>query len=727
MNARWPWLILTFLALLVALAAKGAMVQPPPVPSRAAAGEFDTDRARARLARVLGDERPHPVDSAAGDLVRDRLAAELRAMGRTPRVTESSVCANGGKTPRRAVSCATVRNLVVDFGPVSGPRLLLNSHYDSAPAGPGASDDGLGVATMLEVAHHLSATPPERPVTLLFNEGEEAGLLGARAFIDSDPRARDVVALLNMEGRGVTGPIYMFETSRPNGSAIRAYGEASRAPLANSLSADFYQLIGNDTDVSVLPAQRWTVLNFAVIGNETRYHGPGDNLAALDPASLHHMGSEVLALTRKLSTTGAPTPASGGRLAYTNAWGAFLSLPVGVALAAVGLFALSWVIALIARGARGLASLGWALASVAAGTAASFAALSLMGLLRSGPYWRSEPLIAWMGSYAIGLAAAILLLQLGWRSPLPVRRTGAWTLIALAGAGLSIAVPGASIFFLLAPFTALVAAAWRKTWLWWLAAALQLLTFLPLLHQVEQLLVDGPLWLGVPVMLLAALPLLSELPKSERREKIAVLALAAALWLAALLLPIGTIERPAAASLAHLTTGGRSWWTLATDRAPLRGALARAAPWKERAVDGPTLVWAAPAPAPDLSPPRLVRLGETPQGSGRTIRLRLESQGADQVFLRFADEGRILAMGKAGAPIPLPSTDLPTRLACHGRDCEGLLLDIRLRDRRPLAVDVVTVKQGLPAAAEPLLRARPATHQPQYAPDQRRVIERMTL
>ena len=64
-------------------------------------------------------------------------------------------------------------------GTAPGPHLLLSAHYDSTPTGPGAGDDGIGVATLLEVGSILKAAPPPRPVTLLFNEGEEYGLNGA--------------------------------------------------------------------------------------------------------------------------------------------------------------------------------------------------------------------------------------------------------------------------------------------------------------------------------------------------------------------------------------------------------------------------------------------------------------------------------------------------------------------------------------------------------------------
>src|SRR3954453_6026565 len=198
------WLVL---ALLVAAMAMKAWLTTVPEAGAARPGGFDEARAVARLARVLGDQRPHPVDSAADDAVRARLLAELRAMGLGPRVTDDWAC--NGDPRSRSLSCARVRNVVATIGPATGPRLLLASHYDSTPTGPGAADDGIGVATMLEIASILKDRPLERPVMFLFNEGEELGLVGARAFL-ADPFSINVDSLINLEARGLRGPVNMF-------------------------------------------------------------------------------------------------------------------------------------------------------------------------------------------------------------------------------------------------------------------------------------------------------------------------------------------------------------------------------------------------------------------------------------------------------------------------------------------------------------------------------------
>ena len=85
-------LVLAIALLMLAFAAKGWLVEPPRVPASVAAGAFDTTRAMARLQRILGDQRPHPVDSVANDAVRARLIAELSAIGLDPQVREADDC-----------------------------------------------------------------------------------------------------------------------------------------------------------------------------------------------------------------------------------------------------------------------------------------------------------------------------------------------------------------------------------------------------------------------------------------------------------------------------------------------------------------------------------------------------------------------------------------------------------------------------------------------------------
>ncbi len=63
--------------------------------------------------------------------------------------------------------------------PVDAPAILIGGHFDSVPAGPGANDDGTGVATVLELARVLSEY--NWPLDIYFGawNAEEIGLLGS--------------------------------------------------------------------------------------------------------------------------------------------------------------------------------------------------------------------------------------------------------------------------------------------------------------------------------------------------------------------------------------------------------------------------------------------------------------------------------------------------------------------------------------------------------------------
>lgn len=82
----------------------------------------------------------------------------------------------------------SIQNIVVKISPKntnSTTYLLVNSHYDSVPAGPGAGDDGSMVATMMEVLRVLAKSdkPLKNPVVFLFNGAEENPLQASHAFI----------------------------------------------------------------------------------------------------------------------------------------------------------------------------------------------------------------------------------------------------------------------------------------------------------------------------------------------------------------------------------------------------------------------------------------------------------------------------------------------------------------------------------------------------------------
>ena len=727
MAVQWrEWrLVAAAMMLLAVFAAKGLLIQPPSPPVEAAPAEFDTRRALARLERILGDQRPHPVDTAANDAVRARLMAEIAALGLEPEVHEAMDCSGFPKS--RTVSCSRVRNVVAVIPGGQAPALLLNVHYDSTPTGPGAADDGIGVAALLEVAHHLRGQRLARPVILLFNEGEEFGLNGAAVFAERDPLARSVGKLINIEARGVSGPAFMFETSEPNAAAMGAFKSAAHRPFANSISTDFARLIPNSTDVVKFKPKGWEFLSFAIIGNETRYHTPGDNVAALSRASLYHMGSEVLAASRRMA--GPDAGQGAGRTLFMDIGGRVLvTLPALIGALLLGGLALTAAALVIKRRAwRPMLALAIA---VVAGTAVAAVAAYLAGLMRPGDYWRAHP---WVTTLAV---AATVIAVGAWfatrtadRHDRSQRRLAAWAVVLLCGVAASLALPGAIIFFLPGPALAMLGLAlrgWNQRMgrnLALVGAVVQLIVFTELIAQIELTLIDGPLWAVAPLVGLAALPLLAEAARGASRTALASLAVAAlGLWLAALVMPRASAERPAAFTLDHVQDErtGKAVWAAATKQAPLPASYGRFGRWDAGPLPyNKRIRWQAQAPRIDGPESQIAVLANIPDGTGRQLRLRLDSHGADALLLRFDEETPVLSMGLPGRPrkIDEQAEKGPSIIRCSGRSCDGLVVDVVLASARPVTAMLVAQRFAPPTEAAPLLALRPRDAHPQYSPD----------
>jgi hypothetical protein len=709
--------------LLAVMGAKSMLVPIPP--AGVEAGGFDTARAMGRLQHILGDQRPHPVDSAANDEVRERLVAELSALGLAPRIADTFTC--NGASSGRTVSCARVRNVVATIGPNEGRHVLLVSHYDSTPTGPGAADDGIGVAAMLEAAAILKDRPLGRPVTLLFNEGEETGLIGARAFLDRDPLAARVDALVNLESRGTTGPAIMFETSRPNGRAIRHYARSVTGPAANSLTTDFSRLIPNQTDVAVLKERPWTILNFAIIGNETRYHSPDDRLANLDPRSLRHMGDQALQTTADLA--GGGTAPAGGELLYGDILAiGLVTLPLWFGLALLGALLLGF--AWLAWSRRGGVSRGAAALLLAMVDAAltAFILHWLIGWLRPGEYWRAYPEWISLAIDATAMAsAAVALLWMTRGTALDRLRLAFWLVFLLLGAGICLVAPGAAIYFLLPPLLAVVGLVWPRveriaTGLALLALAVH---WLPLLHLSQVLLDFDYGWVFAPVSVLILFPFLIELKcglarLGRGRATAAMAALAVLAWLPAALAPAYSPERKQRLSLEYVwdESTGKARWMAYHDRGPLPAEMGSL----ERGVEVPWSSyrrWAVEARGPAVAPPLLEGISGRSDGGNRLVSFRLRMRGSDVVRLVGPKGARFLAV-KAGGSIRRfgkgETKEAPV-LRCHGRSCDGLEVALLVAGTAPLEATVIGTRSGLPPEGAALAGARPGTAQPQYVPD----------
>jgi hypothetical protein len=727
---RRPILLLlaVLLALLGAMAAKGLLVEPPSLHAHPGPGEFDAARARSRLAFILGDQRPHPSDTTASDEVRTRLVTALQQIGIQPIVRDQFACNELFK--QRGVSCARVRNVIAVLGPPTGKALLLNAHYDSVPAGPGASDDGIGVATLLEVGSILKTRPLRRPIILLFNEGEELGLVGARAFL-ADPLSRNVDALINLEARGVRGPVNMFETSRPNAAPIGLFAAAVKRPSANSLSTDVYRLLPNYTDVNSFATRGWLTLNLAPIGNETRYHSAGDELAAIDPATLQHMGDQTLALVEELNF-GTPHVTGGNRIFMDVAGRALITLPLlaGAILMAVLLFAFALVS--IKRGGL-VRSAAVIVGTLVGSTVLAWLALTLIGAIRHCMFWRAQPLWTHLATYAsVMLIGSALLATVGRATEVRQLRTAFWSFLLAIGALIGLIAPGGIIFFLFPPLLALIgilaARWWRPAEAIGSAAAILFLflTWGAMLGLLEELLNGGPMWIFAPLGSFILLPVVIEAkPLVDRAGLRGSAAIAALLmmvgWAAALAAPAYSADRQQRFVIQHIAdaSAGKSWWSVLNDGAPLPREFG--GHWKRGKLpfsDRPR--WFIQAPVdPAARAPDVQLISEVRAGNERTLILRLNANGNERVELVAPSDSKIRSAGVQGFVRPIDqSEDGKYFIDCFGRSCDGATLQLTTGQLTPVEFLVLGGKAPLPPTAAPLLAARPRFAHPQYNRDE---------
>ena len=308
-----PGVLLTLLLICLAAVALYRLGPPKALAADAPPEEFSAARALKKLEGL--SQAPHPMGTLEHARVRERLSQELAALGLTPEVqTATGVNSKRSNFPR----AGTVSNIVARLkGTGGGNAVLLVAHYDTMPNSPGASDDGSAFVTLLESLRALKAGPAlKNDVIFLFTDGEEPGLLGAEAFSDEHPYARDVGVVLNFETRGSSGPAIMFETSRENDWLLDQFAGAAPYPRANSLSYEIYRLLPNDTDLSVFKDAGLQGLNFAFIDGFMRYHSRADNLENIDERSLQHQGSYALALTRRFGNLQLPGEKRGGAVYF---------------------------------------------------------------------------------------------------------------------------------------------------------------------------------------------------------------------------------------------------------------------------------------------------------------------------------------------------------------------------------------------------------------------------
>jgi hypothetical protein len=262
--------------------------------------EFSTERALLHLKEIT--KKPHYVGSFDHKKVQNYIVKQIQQLGLKTEV-QHQVAVN--KTYRQ--STVTQNILARIKGTDNGKALLLLTHYDSAPSSSlGASDAGSGVVTILEGLRAFLANnkQPKNDIIVLISDAEEVGLLGASAFVNYHPWAKDVGLVLNFEARGSGGPSYMLlETNGGNKNLIQQFRKANPGyPVATSLMYSIYKMLPNDTDLTIFREDGdIDGFNFALIDDHFDYHTVQDNYKRLDRNTLEHQGTYLMPLLNYFS------------------------------------------------------------------------------------------------------------------------------------------------------------------------------------------------------------------------------------------------------------------------------------------------------------------------------------------------------------------------------------------------------------------------------------------
>jgi hypothetical protein len=256
-----------------------------------------------------------------------------------------------------------------------------------------------------------------------------------------------------------------------------------------------------------------------------------------------------------------------------------------------------------------------------------------------------------------------------------------------------------------------------------IAAAVQLLTLLPIIALMELLLSTSPGWVVAPLFAAAALPLLIELRPdggAGRPALLAALGTALAAWAAALLVPAYSQDRQQIFTVEHVRdfAARRAQWGIYSDGAPLGEAYDRFGKWERATVRYARRArWLTDTPFEEGPTPQLVKVAEQPAEGGRRVTLRLVMNGWDGAVLNLPETAAARAVVVNGVARRFGSNTGDYGLRCTGRSCEGFTFDLLLGSTGPVDGTLIGNVARLPASAAPLVAARPELARPQYVPD----------
>uniref|UniRef100_A0A2H8TZD4 FXNA-like protease n=1 Tax=Melanaphis sacchari TaxID=742174 RepID=A0A2H8TZD4_9HEMI len=304
---------------------------PPPIEINSTSNDFVAKRAMSTLIK-LANLGPRPVGSyenekLAFNLLNTEINDIINATDRVNDIEMYNQKVSGSfilnmKNWKYLLSYEDLQNIVVKIDPKQGinDAILLNCHYDTVPAGPGVSDNGVNCAVMVELVRILAKTPHlERPVIFLFNGGEEIMLQASHGFVTQHPWSKSAKYIINLDSCGSGGREILFQTTKSDSYLVDLYARTVPHPYGQVIGEELFQsgVIPSDTDFRIFrDFGNMSGLDLAHYKNGYVYHTKHDDLDRIGPSVLQNTGENLLALAKAMSTHNATITANGTKSKY---------------------------------------------------------------------------------------------------------------------------------------------------------------------------------------------------------------------------------------------------------------------------------------------------------------------------------------------------------------------------------------------------------------------------
>jgi aminopeptidase YwaD len=196
---------------------------------------------------------------------------------------------------------------------------VISSHLDSVAGGPGADDDGSGIAILLELARILKAYPQEATIQFGFFTGEESGLWGSQEFVRRFVEAKtNVVGALNNDMVGFANDQRMDNTIRYSNAGIRdvQYAASILFTKITLYSAKYYKSTDAQSYTDALGEVVGGIGSYPVL-NSPHYHQSSDVMETISFPQLAETGKATLGSIMYMASS--PSQLKGLALAKSGA------------------------------------------------------------------------------------------------------------------------------------------------------------------------------------------------------------------------------------------------------------------------------------------------------------------------------------------------------------------------------------------------------------------------